>query len=106
MSKLSDTIEKFRQTMNIIKDAQHHTVLLDSPPPRMCVQGNAIKKRGMVEHVRAQITKGAVEYKKQPVPSVDMQSVDMQSVDVKKSRAKKSKLAKLVRGKTICDFSR
>ena len=88
--------------MNIIKDAQHHTILLDSPPPpHMCVQGNAIKKRGMVEHVRAQITKGAVEYKKQPVSSVDMQSVNVQ-----KTRAKKSKLAKLVRGKIICDFSR
>jgi hypothetical protein len=102
-AKFSSSISAMKQSFQAIEDAKHHSVLLDVMPSRKTAPGPT-KKIVITKAApapAAPIAQPSAVYEKMPQPRIAMPDAEPKKTVPKK----KSKLAKLVRGRTVYDFS-
>lgn len=105
-AKMEASIAKMKASFAAIENAKTRAVVLDAPAPK---SSTSVKKYIKTEAVKTEISKadavkaGTTELSKQPVAMVRPEII----ITKKKVVAKpKSKLSKLVKGKTVFDFSK
>ena len=109
-SKFDTSIAKMKTSFDAIAAAKTHTVVLDFVPNKKTTG----KAGATIKTVTTKVVKPAVvaekpvvlaEYAKKPEGIAGVVPEEVTQKTAKKTVAKKSKLNKLVRGKTVYDFS-
>ena len=104
-AKFSSSISAMKQSFKEIEDAKHHSILLDAMPSRKTTPGPTKKivttKSASAPETSAPVAQLETIYEKMPQPRIAIPDAEPKKTAPKK----KSKLAKLVRGRTVYDFS-